>query len=72
MTLTGSDAGQQEAGDLVPTSPKPPFPRTLYCLNVFFVTGCLLDRGRQQVHVEFIRSVIGKSKHISSPCEQNT
>lgn len=23
------------------TSPKPPFPSTLYCRNVFFVTGCL-------------------------------
>lgn len=26
------------------TSPKPPFPRTLYCLNVFFVTGCLRNK----------------------------
>lgn len=28
------------------TSPKPPFPNTLYCRNVFFVTGCLLDTKR--------------------------
>lgn len=27
------------------TSPKPPLPRTRYCLKVFLVTGCLWERG---------------------------
>lgn len=27
------------------TSPKPPLPRTRYCLKVFLVTGCLWTRG---------------------------
>lgn len=28
------------------TSPKPPLPRTRYCLKVFLVTGCLWARGQ--------------------------
>lgn len=30
------------------TSPKPPFPKTLYWRNVFFVTGCLLDTEKRK------------------------
>lgn len=44
MYLCVSLCGTKKRRENVLTSPKPPFPKTRYCLNVFFVTGCLLDR----------------------------